>query len=111
MERPCFVTYITKRGDGPHGIWGRPHLRICHESSRKDRSATPDTVRRSFIFVLALSLVGLGPVPLSACAIFSSKIAECATPQTKSRCDQMNMDESIPKVAAAPNASCCSVNA
>src|SRR5215467_3165882 len=55
-------------------------------------------------------MAGLGPVPLSACAIFSSKMAECATPLTKSRCDQMNMDESIPKVAAAPNASCCSLS-
>ena len=67
-------------------------------------------MRRSLIFALALSMAGLGPVPLSACAIFSSKMAECATPQTKSRCDQMNMDESIPKVAAAPNSSCCSLS-
>jgi len=67
-------------------------------------------VRRSLLFALALSMAGLGPVPLSACAIFTSKMAECATPQTKSRCNQMNMDESIPKVAAAPNASCCSLS-
>lgn len=67
-------------------------------------------VRRTLIAALAMSLIGLGPVPLSACAIFSSKMAECATPQTKSRCDQMNMDESIPKVAAAPNAPCCSLS-
>jgi hypothetical protein len=54
-------------------------------------------------------MAGLGPVPLSACAIFSSKMAECATPQTQSQCDQMNMDEGITEVAAAPNGSCCSL--
>src|SRR5215467_3216145 len=67
-------------------------------------------MRRSLILALALSMAGLGSVPLSACAIFSSKMAECATPQTKSRCDQMKMDDSIPKVVPAPDASCCSLS-
>src|SRR2546422_6954026 len=39
------------------------------------------------------SLVGLGTGPLSACALLTSQLAECATPQTQPQCDQMNMDE------------------
>ena len=65
------------------------------------------SMRRSVIFILALSLVGLGPVPLSACAVLSSKLAECATPKTQTQCDQMNMDESGTQFVAAPDASCC----
>jgi len=67
-------------------------------------------VRRSLIFALALSVVGLGPVPLSACALLTSKLAECATPQTRSQCDQMNMDESGTQLVAAPGTSCCFVS-
>ena len=67
-------------------------------------------VRRGLIIALALSLAGLGPVPLSACALFSSKLVECATPKTESRCDQMNMDESGAKFAAGPDTSCCYIS-
>jgi hypothetical protein len=67
-------------------------------------------VRRSLIFALALSLVGLGPVSLSACALRTSKLAECATPKTQSRCDQMNLDESGTQVVTASDTSCCSIS-
>lgn len=69
-----------------------------------------ELVRRSLIFALALSLVGLGPVPLSACAVLSSKLAECATPKTQSRCDQMNMDESGTQLVTASGTSCCFIS-
>src|SRR2546426_12246744 len=65
------------------------------------------SVRRSLIFGLALSLVGLGTGPLSACALLTSQLAECATPQTQPQCAQMNMDESGTPLAAAPDTSCC----
>ena len=68
-------------------------------------------VRRLFIFVLALSLAGMGSVPLSACAIVSSKMAECATPQTQSQCDQMGMDDGAATFAAPPSSSCCFLSA
>ena len=67
-------------------------------------------MRRSLIFALALSVVGLGPVPLSACALLTSKLAECATPQTRSQCDQMNMGESGTQLVTAPDTSCCFVS-
>src|SRR2546425_11310604 len=67
-------------------------------------------MRRALSFGLALSLMGLVPAPLSACALFSSRPAECATPQTESQCDQMNTDASGPQLAAAPSTSCCVVS-
>jgi hypothetical protein len=67
-------------------------------------------VRRTLIFALALSLVGLGTGPLSACALFSSQPAECATPNTQSQCDKMNMDESGTQLVPAPDTSCCSIS-
>src|SRR5713101_7310598 len=67
-------------------------------------------MRRMLIFGLALSLAGLGPAPLSACALFSSKLAECATPKTQSQCDQMNMVESGTQLVAASDTSCCVVS-
>lgn len=63
--------------------------------------------RRILTAALALSLIGFGPVPLSACALFSSKQAECATPQTDSLCSKMNTEESRPHFAAAQDQSCC----
>ncbi|HXJ05058.1 MAG TPA: hypothetical protein VNH65_08170 [Candidatus Acidoferrum sp.] len=68
-------------------------------------------MRRSLILVLALSLLELGPVPLSACALVSSKLAECATPQTQDQCDKMDMDESGTHFAATPDTSCCLLKA
>jgi hypothetical protein len=67
-------------------------------------------VRRSLIFALAVSLVGLSPVPLSACALLTSKLAECATPKTQPRCDQMNMNEIGTQLVAASDTSCCVVS-
>jgi hypothetical protein len=49
-------------------------------------------------------------VPLSACALLASKLAECATPKTESRCDQMNMAESVTQLVAASDTSCCIVS-
>jgi hypothetical protein len=67
-------------------------------------------MRRILIFGMALSLVGLGPMPLSACALFSSQLAECATPKTQSQCDQMNMDESGTQLVSASDTSCCFIS-
>jgi hypothetical protein len=67
-------------------------------------------MRRILIFGLALSLIGLGPVPLSACALLTSQLAECAAPKTQSRCGQMNMDESSAQVVAASDTSCCLIS-
>ena len=65
------------------------------------------TLRRVLIFAMTLSLVGVGLVPLSACAFLFSKMTECATPKTQSQCDRMNMDESGTPSVTAPDRSCC----
>ena len=67
-------------------------------------------MRRSLIFVLALSMVGLGLGSLSACALFSSKLAECATPKTQPQCEQMNIGESGTQLVPASDTSCCSIS-
>ena len=48
--------------------------------------------------------------PLSACALFSLQLAECATAKTQSQCNQMNMDESGTQLVSAPGTSCCSIS-
>lgn len=49
-------------------------------------------------------------MPLSACALLTSKLAECATPKTESRCDQMNMAESGIQLVTASDTTCCIVS-
>lgn len=68
------------------------------------------TVRRSFIFALALGLAAVGPVSFCECAPLSSKLPECATSKTQSRCNHMNMDESGTRLVAASDRSCCNVS-
>lgn len=65
------------------------------------------SVRRAFILALALNLAGLVSLPLSACALSSSKPVECATAETQSRCHNMNMRSRRTQLVAAPDKSCC----
>lgn len=67
-------------------------------------------MRRLLLVALALNLTGLGPTPLSVCALFSSKAAECAKPETKSECDQMDMSSGAAKISSAPKTSCCDLS-
>src|ERR1700693_5359016 len=64
---------------------------------------------RTFTFALALSLAGLGPVPLSVCALLSFQFAECETPGTQSLCDRINVHESGPQLDSVPDTSCCHI--
>jgi hypothetical protein len=47
---------------------------------------------------------------VSACALFSSKLADCSAPKTESRCDKMNMGDDGPPVVIALDQSCCFVS-
>jgi hypothetical protein len=83
---------------------GTPKLRdtaVCYTTSM---------VRRTAIVVLGLSLVGLGPVQLCVCALFSPRLVECETPKTQAHCDQMNMDEGGARLVAASGRLCCLVS-
>ncbi|HEX9135985.1 MAG TPA: hypothetical protein VF905_03440, partial [Nitrospirota bacterium] len=64
-------------------------------------------MRRLLIFALVLSLAALGAIPLSECAFLTSKLAECATPETQFQCDNMNMNKSDVPVLVASGRSCC----
>jgi hypothetical protein len=69
-------------------------------------------MRRIFSFVMAIGLAGLGPLPVSACALVYSQPSECATPQTKTNCERMGMDQAERRSVAvsAANKSCCVVS-
>src|SRR5216110_829086 len=50
-------------------------------------------MRRILSLLIPLGLAGLGPLPVSACALVYSQPSECATPQTQTTCTQMGMDQ------------------
>lgn len=68
-------------------------------------------MRRGFILGLALGLAGLGPAPLSACALFTSKLAECESPRTETRCERMDLGTAGTQIVAAQGTPCCAVQA
>jgi hypothetical protein len=67
-------------------------------------------MRRLFILVMAVILGGLGQIPASASALFSSNRVGCASPKIQINCDDMNMDAGSSRMAAAENTSCCFVS-
>jgi hypothetical protein len=69
-------------------------------------------MRSILSFVVALGLMGLGPLPLSACALVYSQQTECATPQTKTQCERMGMDqaEQASSKFSAASKNCCVVS-
>lgn len=62
---------------------------------------------RLLIFGLALSVFLAGLMPLSACALLSSKMAECAEPKAQSPCDQMYPQSSGAQSLKNSTKSCC----
>lgn len=69
-------------------------------------------MRRVLRLLIALGLAGLGPFPVSACALLHSHASECATPQTASDCERMGMhqaEKASVKVSAG-NKSCCVIS-
>ncbi len=106
-----YVTAVTWPRDQSHRLLqSERRYWLCEASQEEAFMVDSKSVRRSLIFGLALSLAGLGTGSLSACALLTSQLAECATPQTRSQCDQMNMDESGTQLVAAPDTSCCLVS-
>ena len=67
-------------------------------------------MRKLFIFVMAVSLAGLGQVSLSASALFSSNRVGCSVSKIRSNCDEMDMSTSSPQLAAPEDTSCCFVS-
>jgi hypothetical protein len=64
-------------------------------------------MRRILILGLALSVFTAGLMPLSACALLSSKMAECAEATTQSPCDQMFPHTAGAQFARGSDKFCC----
>src|SRR5713101_3502331 len=64
-------------------------------------------MRRILSFLVALGLAGLGPLPVSACALVYSQPSECATPQTETRCERMGMDQAEGPSVSPSSKTCC----
>lgn len=62
---------------------------------------------RVLIFGLALGVFLASLLPLSACALLSSKMAECAEPKAQSPCDKMYPHSSAAQSFKNSTKSCC----
>ena len=108
-----YVTEVTVKCDESHS---RLHSKRGHYSRSSGASKLLDwmPVRRALIIGLALSLIGAGVVPLSRCAVMSSKPADRVTSRTESSCGNMSMDMNMGDVgiqlAAPSDKSCCVVS-
>ena len=67
-------------------------------------------VKRLLISALVLGLAVVGSSPLSICALLSSAVSECASTETQSQCDKMDMGEHTAPTVASPNNSCCAIS-
>lgn len=56
---------------------------------------------------IIIGLVILGPAPASICSLLSSMAGECATPASRTHCDDMDMATPSGPTVAAPSSSCC----
>jgi hypothetical protein len=64
-------------------------------------------MRGVIILGLVLSVIAAGLGPLSACALLSSKMAECADTKVQSPCDQMHHKSAGTQFTQSSDSSCC----
>lgn len=71
-----------------------------------------DQMRKLLSLLVALGLAGLGSLPVSACALVHSQASECATPETKTDCERMGMDqpEMPPVTVSNTGKACCAIS-
>lgn len=69
-------------------------------------------MRRILSLLVVFGVAGLGPLPVSACALVYSQPGECTTSQTETVCERMGMEQAdSPSVKiSATNKSCCIVS-
>ena len=92
--------------DDRHITWQRD-TRTCLQTMRRVYLLDWKVMRRLLILGLALSVVTAGLVPLSACALFSSKMGECAEVTAQSPCDQMYPHGAGTQLSRGSDKSCC----
>jgi hypothetical protein len=98
--------HCTAQRDGDH-ITQRRDRRACLETMRGVNLLYWNLMRRVLIFGLAFSVFAAGLMPLSACALLSSKKAECAEPTAQSPCDQMHPHSAGTQLSTGSDKSCC----
>ncbi len=98
--------HCTAQRDGDH-ITRRRDTRRCQENAQGVYLLEWKVMRRVLILGLALSVFTAGLVPLSACALFSSRIAECAEVTAQSPCDQMHPHSAGAQFSRGSDKSCC----
>jgi hypothetical protein len=67
-------------------------------------------MRRVLILGLALSVFAAGLMPLSACALLSSRMAECAEAKAQSPCDEMHPHSAGTQISKGSDKSCCVIS-
>ena len=98
--------FSSPRRDGGH-ITSQRDTRRCLQSMRGVYLLDWKLVRRIFILGLVLSVIAAGLMPVSSCALLSSKMAECAEPKTQSPCDQMHHPSTGTQLTRSSDESCC----
>ncbi len=68
-------------------------------------------LRRIVAIGSLLGLLALEPGALSLCAILTQSFTECATPATKTACDQMNAAQTEAQLSAQARTECCQLSA
>src|SRR5712691_7393581 len=98
--------FHTLRRDGRH-IARRRDTRAWLANAQGVYLLDLELMRRVLILGLALSVFVAGLMPLSACALFSSKVAECAEATPQSPCDQMYAHSAGAQFSRGSDKSCC----
>lgn len=68
-------------------------------------------LRRIVAIGLFLGLLALEPGGLSLCALLSAMAGECATPATKTVCNEMSATQPEVRISAETRAQCCQLSA
>lgn len=95
-----------RQGDGGHIAPDRS-TRTCFEAMQGVYLLHWKLMRRVLILGLALTVIAAGLMPLSACALLSSRMAECAKATTQSPCDQMHPHSTGAQLSSRSAKSCC----
>jgi len=98
--------FHTLRRDGRH-IARRRYTRAWLANAQGVYLLDLELMRRVLIFGLAFSVFAAGFMPLSTCALLSSKMAECAEATTPSPCDQMYAPSAGTQLSRGSDKSCC----
>ena len=98
--------FHTLRRDGRH-IARRRDRRAWLANAQGVYLLDLELMQRGLIFGLAFSVFAAGLMPLSTCALLSSKMAECAEATTPSPCDQMYAPSAGTQLSRGSDKSCC----